>query len=139
MFYLFHTYVAFKCFMLQVFRVSEVCSESHGGTTQAPGEGARRAWGPADGVCSSSSRLLGPARVERERERGGGRSGEHRARRDRQGRGMRAWWDDADGEGLQRYRGSATCFCWTVRYRPIIISLRTFGRQQFPCNKPFCS
>jgi hypothetical protein len=38
--------------------------------------GAMRAWGPADGACSSSSRLLGRAHVEREegvRGRNGGR------------------------------------------------------------------
>ena len=48
MFQIFHvlqTYVAFKCFMLQVFHVSELCLESHEGTAWAPGEGARRAEG----------------------------------------------------------------------------------------------
>jgi hypothetical protein len=45
MFHLFQIYVAFKCFMLQMFRVSEVCSESHGGTARTLGEGARRARG----------------------------------------------------------------------------------------------
>jgi hypothetical protein len=40
--------------------------------------GARRAWGPADRVCLSPSGLLGPACVERERERR--RSGERSAR-----------------------------------------------------------
>ena len=34
MFHLLQTYVAFKRFMLQVFCVSEVCSESHGGTAR---------------------------------------------------------------------------------------------------------
>lgn len=38
MFYLIWTYVGFKSFMLQVLRISEVCLESNGGTTQAPGE-----------------------------------------------------------------------------------------------------
>jgi hypothetical protein len=60
-------YVAFKCFMLQVFYISEVCSESHGGTARTPVDRARqagcprmgrrgpavrdtwRAWGSADG------------------------------------------------------------------------------------------
>jgi hypothetical protein len=51
MFHLFQTYVVFKCFMLQVFYVLEVCSESNGGTVsdggmvRASGDEARRAEG----------------------------------------------------------------------------------------------
>ena len=50
MFHLLQTYVAFKCFMLQVFRVLEVYSESHGGTARAPGEGGVASQGLSDGV-----------------------------------------------------------------------------------------
>jgi hypothetical protein len=39
------TYVVFKYFMLQVFYVLEVYSESHRGMTQAPGEGVQQAGG----------------------------------------------------------------------------------------------
>jgi hypothetical protein len=63
--------------MLQIFHVSDVCSESHGarlerwekgrGETGVGRWGARRAWGPADGVCSSSFEHPGPARTVREK------------------------------------------------------------------------
>jgi hypothetical protein len=33
MFHLFQIYVAFKCFMLQIFYILEVCLESHGDVT----------------------------------------------------------------------------------------------------------
>jgi hypothetical protein len=88
---------------IQVFRVSEVCSKSHWGTTQEPWEGrgeprgvewgAWRVYGIVDGACSSSSWLLDPARVERE-EGVGGRSGRHRTGQSKvDGRGvhMRVW------------------------------------------------
>jgi len=45
MFHLLQTYVAFKCFMLQVFRVLDVCLESHWGIARPPGEGTQRARG----------------------------------------------------------------------------------------------
>ena len=41
----FQTYVVFKCFMLQVFCVLEVCSESKQGMAREPWEEARRAGG----------------------------------------------------------------------------------------------
>jgi len=74
-----------------------------------PGVGAwgtQRAWGLADGACLSSSRLLGLARMDRE-EGVRGRSGGHRTGRSRPGRGTHARQEEADGEGLQRYGGSA--------------------------------
>ena len=74
-FHLLQTYVAFKCFMLQVFRVLEVCSESPGGTAWALGEGARQVGGRQMGRTTplgscgrdvlASSRLPGPAGAER--------------------------------------------------------------------------
>jgi hypothetical protein len=41
MFYLLYMYVALSVFMLQVFRVLEVRSESHWGVAWTPHEGAR--------------------------------------------------------------------------------------------------
>jgi hypothetical protein len=64
MFHLLQTYFAFKCFMLQVFRVSETCSESHGGTAQAQGEGGVVNQGSADGAHSALRDLrMGRARL----------------------------------------------------------------------------
>jgi hypothetical protein len=99
--------------MLQVLHVSE--SESHGGTALALGEGARRAKGQrmwcvarlgsyGRGVLvlisAPRSRLCG--------ERGGVGEGAASV-----GQG------EMDEEGLQRYSGSAACFCRAVRYRPM--------------------
>jgi hypothetical protein len=100
--------------MLQVLHVSE--SESHGGHNPGVGRRGAASQGPADvvrgaprdhadGACSSSSRLLGPAYAEREEGSGEGAASV--------GQG------EMDEEGLQRYSGSAACFCRTVRYRPM--------------------
>jgi hypothetical protein len=82
-------------------------SWGHGPSTEGRGV-ARR--GPIDGACLCSSRpRVSPTR--RERRGSGGRSGERGVLRDGRGRGTCAWWDEADGEGLQRYGGSAASFC----------------------------
>jgi hypothetical protein len=74
MFHLLQTYVAFKCLILQVFRVLEICLEIHAGMTQTLGEGARWASGRqmvrtallgSCRGCSFSSGLLGPSHEER--------------------------------------------------------------------------
>jgi len=111
MFHLFQTYVTFKCFMLRVFHVSEVCSESHRGTAW----GRSRQMGNAAhlGSCRRGVLVLIPAPcpAHAEREEGsGGRSGGRGAGPDGWERGTRAWQDEADREGLQRYGGSMTGF-----------------------------
>ena len=89
MFHLLQTYVAFKCFMLQVFqRVTGAWPGLQGKGRDEPGL--------ADGG-RGAPRVL-PAR--RERRSSGGRSGGRGARRDGRGRGTRAWRDEADEEGL---------------------------------------
>lgn len=125
MFHLLQTYVAFKCFILQVFHVSEICSESHEGTAPAPRDGTRGTpEGRADGVCSSSSRLSGLARAEREeRVRGKER--------------RRAGWGETDwGGGGVRVRDETRQMgkdCSdTVGVRRI--SARPFGRHSGASN-----
>jgi hypothetical protein len=126
MLHMFYTHVASVCVSnvssasdvccIQVFHVAsvscfrEVCLESHGAQTrrwrrgaasQGPtcGWGARRAWGPMDGACSSSFRLSGPTRTERGGIRGKERRAQGRPRR--MGAGYACVADEADKEGLQ--------------------------------------
>jgi hypothetical protein len=103
--------------------------------------GAQCTWGPKDGACSSSSRLLCPACAERKDEvKGKERRVWDGARRTGAGY-TRAWRDEEDEKGLQRYGESAARFCWTVRYCPMksYPFIRIYGRQQFPCQYPHFS
>jgi hypothetical protein len=138
-------------FILQVFRVVEVCLESHWSTARASWEGARRAGGLADRARGAPRFLrTGRARAHpgsriplarRERERRRVRGKERRtwgeARRGVRGRDTHAGCDVVDGKGLQRYGDSAIHFLWSILLGhsvPFnkILSHRTSGRHQFP-------
>jgi hypothetical protein len=100
----------------------------------------RESWGTAralrkgrsvPGSYGQGTLVLIPARGSRPRgERGGGSRGMsdgHGAGRDGRGQGTRAWRDEADGEGLQRYLGvcriSAGLF-GTIRRNPVPSDVR---------------
>jgi hypothetical protein len=72
--------VLFKCFMFQRY-IHRVMRARHGRSGKGRGEsgadkwGARPAWGPTNGACSSLSRLPGPTLAERGEGHGEGMAG----------------------------------------------------------------
>ena len=99
-FHMLQTGVAFKCFMLLVFRVSEVCSKSLGGTTGRWGKG-RSEPGLAEGArdtpdvlrtghaCPHPGSRVSPAWRER-RDQGEGAVGAGRGETDTSGVSVRS-------------------------------------------------
>jgi hypothetical protein len=113
-----------KCFVFQRY-VQRVVGAQPGTEGRADKWGTLHAWGPADGTCSSSSQLLGPARAEREEGVRRGRARRTGAkyacvvRRDKQGKTAAIRW-----EGDTFLLGHCTFRC--------NLSSKMSERQQFP-------